>query len=202
MSLMVGNDLCLKSKVDTVVYLTRQDHQWCMDFATRVRVKRSDEEHRTTRYNDGMVAHKIGALGEFAYFLIVGKDPRAEMRITQDVDPGYDDILYGRKVQVKSTQFSGRPAALMCEDFYLEKADFVVGMAVTGNIVRALGYLTVEEFVEKRGFNQHIAPNTKCGSVWEDSLRNIQHLRFHARYMDVWSKALTGIEYAGRNSAE
>lgn len=194
MGLYVGSEGQSLSRVDTIIFLSQRDIDWCMKFATTVRTKRSDIEHRTTRYNDGMVAHKIGALGEFAYFLVVGKDPRKEMRITEDVDPGYDDILHGVKVQVKSTAFTGRPAALMCEDYYLEKAHFVVGMAVNGNIVRSLGYLTCKEFIEKRGFDSHIAPNTNCGSVWEDELRNIQHIRFHALYGQNWDKALKGIE--------
>jgi len=182
---------------DTIVNIYGQHYEWCMDFATKVRRKRSDEEKRTTRYSDGLQAHKVGALAEFAYFIIIGKDPYEEMVITDDPDPGWDDILFGKKVQVKGTRFSGIPAALMVEDQYLWTSDFVVGMAVDGNTVRSLGYETSKEFKRKSEVDEHIAPNTGCGSVWEKDLINIHYLPFHCRFGDRWLNAMRAISNNG-----
>lgn len=126
-----------------------------MDYGTELRrtvIQSGSVRHDNRRalHIDGLDLHIQGVKGEFGYFRILDRDPYGAMVNVHRKDHGYDDLIYGQRINVKSTRSGNRNAGIFVIQESLPKCDFLVGVSVYGRRVRANGFLSVAEFMKMK----------------------------------------------------
>ena len=173
----------------TSIYrLSSDEIRWCEEVG-RKRNSITDPHGVHDRFKDGRLGperHMEGAKGEYGYFRMLKKDPLIHM-ISEGKDPGYDDVIEGKRIQVKTTRYHPAHLKLYIND--IDRCDFAVAMSVTGDLVRSSGYLPMKRFLKIACYDSDICRFTRDRIVKAQSLAYLFLLPFHCRYGDEWMES-------------
>lgn len=183
-----------KDRDDSVSYILWEqysiyhfdDHEFRFAAKHGQKIRALSSKRRNLKYDpkqDNQETHVIGALGEFAYFRMLRRDPYKAMIITEGPDNGIDDLIYGSTIQIKTTRQWNHTLMLVEDRFiYGIKSDFYVGLVInlSQKKVRALGYISHVDLFNKREAikktDDRIMRNKSGITLRSDELKYIFHL--------------------------
>lgn len=169
-------------------YLTQAEYDHAAEYgAARNRLARSRgvKDQVFDSSQGSRAVDKTGIIAEAGYLKILGKDVFENLNLNwRPGDPGYDHVLFDKKIQVKGTTYC--PGRLMLNDLEKRKYDVAVLMNVTGKKVVAQGYIFINEFMQIRKIGDKKAHYKKADSVAASQLHELLWLPYECQYGLDW----------------
>ena len=163
-----------KNEITNLYFLNSEEEKWCEKFGHDM-YRPHPMEDGFGGWDDNEIDRVefdiIGAKGEFGYFKLLGKNPYDHMKIKPYIGEQYDDKIYNQRIQIKSTRHKEIYMILNSKD--QKTCEFAVRMQVIGNRVKAVGFLSVEEFRDKAEVDDRITKYKANPSVHESEFHPI-----------------------------
>lgn len=172
-----GSNPCTPArKPDPKYFLTEDQEEWCKQHAAELLEwnKKNTVDRKIDKSRSEYEVDLEGMIGQYGYFRILGRDPEKEMRILKTIDPGYDDMINSKRIQIKATK---HPMVYMIlSEKAQSRCDFAVRMQVVGRMVRAAGFLSVSEFRSMAKIDEKITVYENNPCVHESKFHHIDEL--------------------------
>ncbi len=113
------------------VVLTPPEVSFAMSIATQRDASKKNRDSRLSRSHTGFGVHFVGAVGEICFRKVHGG--KIDLRVLPDGDGHKPDIIVpdGRRIEVKTSTFTGKEVELKFEPNELNQAEYVSLVQVT-----------------------------------------------------------------------